>query len=121
MLWDQSFLIRSCCPDRFAAPKPFSDTEQNALRTRYAELETSGNPSRTFDEMGFGLRGTDFPGGGLEQREPTVEMVGVNGQRQVLGHRRTVIAARHQRDRRPERTHPRQMRLPIGNSRLKDR
>ena len=57
----------------------------------------------------------------LEQFEPAVEMPGIDRQRQVLGHRRAVIAARHQRDRRPERAHLRQMRLPIPDPGLEDR
>ena len=57
----------------------------------------------------------------LEQLEPAVEMRGIDRQRQMLDHRRAVIAARHQRDRRPERAHLRKMRLPIPDAGLEDR
>src|SRR5436309_16055958 len=91
-LLSRSSLDCSC----FAAPKSFTGTEQDALPAGDAEFEAGRNPPRQFDEMCSCRRRTNFAGGLFEQRQPAVEMTAIDRQWRVLGHRRAVVAARHQ-------------------------
>src|SRR5512139_2988204 len=73
----------SGCSSFFAkqtlAPKPVPVPEQDAMSTGDAELEALRDPPRALDEMRLGLGRTDLARGLLEQRQPAVEMVGVDG------------------------------------------
>lgn len=64
-----------------------------------AEFEALGNALGSFQKMRGGDRWTDLDRNTLEDRQPAIEMIGMNGQRQVLLHRLAMIAAAHQSDR----------------------
>ena len=88
-------LLCSC----LVASKSFPVAEHDAVGAGDAEFEAGRDPPRPFDKMRFRLGRADLAGGLLEQLKPAVEMIGVDRQRQMLDHRRAVVAARHQGDR----------------------
>src|ERR1700722_13302510 len=83
-------------------PEPFADAEHDAVGVRDAEFKARSNPPCTCDEVRRGCRRTDFSRGLFEQLQPAIEVIGIDRQWHVFGHRRAVIAAGHQHDRRPE-------------------
>src|SRR5882757_11002935 len=96
----------------FIAPKSLTGCEHDALPAGDAEFETCRDPLRPLGEM-CGRHGrADLVRCGLEQFEPAIEMCGVDGELHVHDHRCSLIAARHQRHRRPECAHLLQMWLP---------
>src|SRR6185312_9501420 len=84
-----------------------------ALTHGHAELETVGNPPGTVDEMRRRHGRAQLVGSRLEDRDPAVEMLGRDGKLEVRLHWLAMIAAGHQRDRRPERAELQHMRFPI--------
>src|SRR5690242_14322491 len=97
------------------SPEARATGEKLPVMARNPELQALGDTTRPLDEVLRRRGRTDVMGGRLEQREPAVEMLRIDRQRQMVGHRRAMVATGHQRDRRPEGAHPLQMRLPIAD------
>ena len=62
------------------------------MRTGDAEFRLAAIRRARSTKCAVGLGRADLARGGLEQRQPAVEMIGIDGQRHVLDHRRAVIA-----------------------------
>src|SRR5579883_536435 len=86
-----------------------------------ANLEAVGEPTGALDEVRGRGRRTEFVRGLGKQFQPTIEMRGIDRQRQMLGQRLTVVAPAHQRHRRPEIVHAAEVRLPIVDLALENR
>jgi len=64
---------------------------------------------------------TKIAGGLPKEVQPSLEMPAINRQGCMRRNRAAMIDPRHQRDRRPERHHALEMRLPVADPRLEDR
>ena len=62
------------------------------MPTRNTELKALCDPPCALDEMRFGLGWADLPSRLLEQSQPTIEMIGIDRQREMFGHWAAVIA-----------------------------
>ena len=67
--------------------RPHAPRLDFALVARNAQLEAVGDPVRPLDEVVGGRWRTDIAGGCSKDLKPAIEMRGVDGQRQVGGHR----------------------------------
>src|SRR5262245_221315 len=87
-----------------------------------AQLQGLGNAVGTVDEDGRRIRWAGLDRRGLEQRQPALEMCRREfGQLRMRLHRRALVAARHQRHRRPEGAELVEMRIPILDGAVEDR
>src|SRR4051794_4392296 len=100
---------------------PLASRPDLAFMARDAQLEAVSDPVRPLDEVIGGRRRTDIAGGRGKDLEPTVEMRRVDRQRQMRGHRLTMITATHQRDGRPERAHATEMTFPVLHTAFENR
>src|SRR5215211_3536420 len=71
--------------------RPLASRPDLAFMARDAQLEAVSDPVRPLDEVVGGRRRTDIAGGRGKDLEPAVEMRRVNRQRQMRGHRLTMI------------------------------
>src|ERR1700754_5134193 len=67
--------------------EPLALADHYAVRARDSEFQTFSHPARAIDEVVGGFRRAQIAGRRLEQREPAVEMTGLDRERQMLLHR----------------------------------
>ena len=101
----------------YLALSAFAAVSKSRLRR---PVSVSPQAAGQHDEMVRRLRRAKLPRSLLEQRQPAIEMPGVDWQRRAFGHRLSVAASAHRRDRGPEGAHQPQMRNPIVDLHGKD-
>lgn len=92
-----------------------------AARGGDAHLEAVGDAARAHDKSLGHIGNEDFARGGLEQRKPSVEMLGPERQHQMRAHRAAIVAARFEQHRRPEVADLRDVMVPVLHRRIEDR
>ena len=88
---------------------------------RDPELQAFSDAMRALDEKCRSRAGANVFGGLFKQTQPAFEMPAFNRQRQMLVHRATVIAAREQRNGRPECDHLLKVRFPVSDAGVEHR